>query len=890
MATDPICGMTVDPKSAAGTHEHNGQTYYFCSQHCVTQFKKDPEWFVKPSAPAHATAVEQFRAQNESVIDPVCGMKVDPPRAAGKHEHNGQTYYFCSQNCLAKFKEDPDKFLGQQRGHGSHARGAASHDARTHGEAHLAHTPKTVQPSEGVYVCPMDPEVRESKPGACPKCGMALEPAAPSAPLTKTEYVCPMHPEIVRDEPGSCPICGMALEPRTVTLEDEPNLELVDMTRRFWMSAALSLPLFVLAMSDMIPGQPLQHRFSPPLLNWIQLVLATPVVLWGGWPFFQRGWQSIINRSLNMFTLIAIGVGAAYIYSVVATLFPDIFPPSFYGHSGTVAVYFEAAAIITTLVLLGQVLELRARSQTSSAIKALLGLSPKTARLLHADGREEDVPLDRVQPGDRLRIRPGEKVPVDGVVIEGATSVDESMVTGEPIPVEKTAGSKVTGGTVNSTGSVVMQAQRVGSETLLAQIVRMVSEAQRTRAPIQRLADIVSGYFVVAVLVVAAITFLVWALFGPEPRMAYAIVNAVAVLIIACPCALGLATPMSIMVGVGRGATEGVLIKNAEALEILEKVDTLVVDKTGTLTEGKPRLSEVVKVGDDIDRKEILRLAASLERASEHPLAAAIVAAAEKEGVRLANTEEFRSITGKGVVGNVDGRAVALGNIKLLKELSIDPGPLRTRAEELRREGHTVMFVAIDDRAAGLVAVSDPIKQSTHEAIEILHREGIRIVMLTGDSRTTAEAVARRLGIDQVEAEVLPEQKVEVIKRLQSEGRIVAMAGDGVNDAPALAQAQVGIAMGTGTDVAIESAHITLVKGDLRGIAKARRLSRATMRNIRQNLFFAFVYNVMGVPIAAGVLYPFFGILLSPIIASAAMTFSSVSVISNALRLNKLSL
>ena len=821
--------------------------------------------------------------------DPICGMTVDPRSAAGKHEHNGQTYYFCSQDCLAKFKEDPEKWLGTQ--HGKHIHRTASHAEHAQGGTHAAQSSKTAKPDDrvGVYVCPMDPEVRESKPGACPKCGMALEPATLPMPTTRVEYVCPMHPEIVRPEPGSCPICGMALEPRTVTLEDAPNPELFDMTRRFWISAALSVPLFILAMSDMLPGQPLQHFASPHLLTWIQFVLATPVVLWGGWPFFERGWHSIVNRSPNMFTLIAIGVGAAYLYSVVATLIPDIFPPSFYGHGGTVAVYFEAAAIITTLVLLGQVLELRARSQTSGAIKALLGLSPKTARLIHDDGREADVPLDRVKVGDRLRVRPGEKVPVDGVVIEGATSIDESMVTGEPIPVEKLKGSKVTGGTVNSTGSVVVEAQRVGSETLLAQIVRMVSEAQRTRAPIQRLADIVSAYFVLAVLVVAALTFVVWALFGPEPRMAYAIVNGVAVLIIACPCALGLATPMSIMVGVGRGATEGVLIKNAEALEVLEKVDTLVVDKTGTLTEGKPQLSEVVTVAGT-DRKEILRLAASIERASEHPLAAAIVGAAEKEGVRLANTEEFRSLTGRGVIGKVDGRSIALGNLALLQELAIDPASLLARAEELRRDGHTVMFVAIDGRVAGLVAVSDPIKQSTQEAIEILHREGIRIVMLTGDSRTTAEAVARRLGIDRVEAEVLPEQKVEVIKRLQSEGRIVAMAGDGVNDAPALAQAQVGIAMGTGTDVAIESAHITLVKGDLRGIAKARRLSRATMRNIRQNLFFAFVYNVLGVPIAAGALYPFFGILLSPIIASAAMTFSSVSVIANALRLRRISL
>jgi Cu+-exporting ATPase len=681
----------------------------------------------------------------------------------------------------------------------------------------------------------------------------------------------------------------MALEPRTVTAEEEANPELVDMTRRFWFSLVLSVPLLLLAMSDMIPGQPMQHRFSPRLLNWIQFFLATPVVLWGGWPFFQRGWQSLVNRSLNMFTLISVGVGAAYLYSVVATLVPDIFPPSFYGHAGTVAVYFEAAAVITTLVLLGQVLELRARSQTSSAIRALLGLSPKVARLIHADGTEEDVPLERVHAGDRLRVRPGEKVPVDGVVLEGATSIDESMVTGEPIPVEKTPGSKVTGGTVNGTGSVVIDAQRVGSETLLAQIVRMVSEAQRTRAPIQRLVDIVSAYFVLAVIVVAILTFTVWALLAPEPRMAYALVNAVSVLIIACPCALGLATPMSVMVGIGRGATEGTLIKNAEALEILEKVNTLVVDKTGTLTEGKPQLTGVV-TAPDAERRAVLGLAASIERASEHPLAAAIVGGAQKEGLPLAQVEDFRSLTGKGVVGNVEGHSVALGNLSLLQELSIDPGAYGDRAEELKREGHTVMFVAIDGSAAGLLAVSDPIKRSTFEAIQILHDEAIRIVMVTGDSRTTAEAVARRLGIDQVEAEVLPERKVEVIKRLQSDGRIVAMAGDGVNDAPALAQAHVGIAMGTGTDVAIESAHITLVKGDLRGIAKARRLSRATMRNIRQNLFFAFFYNVMGVPIAAGVLYPFFGVLLSPIIASAAMTFSSVSVITNALRLRKVTL
>jgi Cu+-exporting ATPase len=864
--------MEVDETNAAGQYVYRGQTYLFCSVPCLEAFKQDPEQFLSSSLTA-----ENIQQDESVATDPVCGMAVKPGTAAGKHEYKGQTYYFCSQHCVTKFKEDPAKSLNRQ----SRAHSDSSH--QTHKDL------RTHKQDGATYVCPMDPEVRETKPGACPKCGMALEPETLTAPATRIEYVCPMHPEVVRDEPGSCPICGMALEPRTITLEDEPNPELADMTRRFWISAALSLPLFLVAMSDMIPGQPLQHLVSPRLLTWFQFVLATPVVLWGGWPFFERGWRSVVNRSPNMFTLIAIGVGAAYGYSVIATLFPDIFPPSFHGHSGTVAVYFEAAAIITTLVLLGQVLELRARGQTSSAIKALLGLSPKTARLIRDGGEEEDVSLDRVKVGDRLRVRPGERVPVDGVVLDGASSIDESMVTGEPIPVEKSPGSKVTGGTVNGTGSVVIQAQRVGSETLLAQIVRMVSEAQRTRAPIQRLADVVSGYFVLAVLVVAGLTFVIWALFGPEPRMVYAIVNAVAVLIIACPCALGLATPMSIMVGVGRGATEGVLIKNAEALEILEKVGTLVVDKTGTLTQGKPQLSEVVAAGET-NHKEILRLAASIERASEHPLAAAIVEAAEREGLQLADTEEFRSLTGRGVTGKVEGRSIALGNIKLFEELSIDATPLRPRAEELRAEGHTVMFVALDNRLAGLVAVADPIKQSTPEAIEILHREGIKIVMLTGDSRTTAEAVARRLSIDQVEAEVLPEQKVSVVKRLQDEGQIVAMAGDGVNDAPALAQAHVGIAMGTGTDVAIESAHITLVKGDLRGIAKARRLSRATMRNIRQNLFFAFVYNVLGVPIAAGVLYPFFGLLLSPIIASAAMTFSSVSVIANALRLRRVGL
>ena len=642
-------------------------------------------------------------------------------------------------------------------------------------------------------------------------------------------------------------------------------------------------------MAEMIPGGSVGHLLSARSVIWLGLILATPVVLWGGWPFFERGWQSVVNRSPNMFTLIALGVGTAYVYSVVATLCSRFFPDSFRGHTGEVPVYFEAAAIITVLVLLGQVLELRARSQTSGAIKALLGLAPKTARLIREDGGEIDVPLDQVKPGDRLRVRPGEKIPVDGVVLDGHSFVDESMVTGEPIPVEKRPGSRVTGGTVNGTGGFVMRAERVGSETLLAQIVRMVSEAQRSRAPIQRLADQVSAYFVPAVVVAAVLTFVTWSLVGPEPRMAYALVNAVAVLIIACPCALGLATPMSIMVATGRGALAGVLVKNAEALEVMEKVDTLVVDKTGTLTEGKPRLLSIEAVtGHQAD--EVLRLAASLEQGSEHPLAGAIVVAAQQKGLRLAAVEEFRSLTGKGVVGRVETRSVALGNQKLLEEVGIEPGRLAERAEALRREGQTVMFVGIDGQPAGLLGVADPIKESTAEAIAMLHHDHVRIVMVTGDNRTTAEAVARKLGLDEIEAEVLPAAKVAVIKRLQAERRIVAMAGDGINDAPALAQAHVGIAMGTGTDVAMESADVTLVKGDLRGIVRARRLSRATMRNIRENLFFAFIYNALGVPVAAGVLYPIFGLLLSPIIASAAMTFSSVSVIGNALRLRKVAL
>jgi Cu+-exporting ATPase len=738
-----------------------------------------------------------------------------------------------------------------------------------------------------VYTCPMHPEIRRDTPGNCPKCGMALEKTVESASSAK-EYVCPMHPEIIRKEPGFCPKCGMALEPREVS-EGEENLELIDMSRRFWVSLMLSLPVFMMAMiHDMMPE--LAARLLPPRpMQWFEFVLSTPVVLWGGWPFFQRGWLSLVTRRLNMFTLIALGIGAAWIYSVLATFLPQIFPSSMIDHNGVVAVYFEAAAVITTLVLLGQVLELRARSRTSAAIKMLLGLAPKTARIHQADGNETDIPLEQVKPGDILRVRPGEKVPVDGVVVDGTSSIDESMVTGEPMPVEKVSGMPVIGATMNGTGSLLMRAERVGSETLLSQIVHMVSEAQRSRAPIQKLADTVSGYFVPAVVLIAIITFTVWWQWGPEPRLAHAVVNAVAVLIIACPCALGLATPMSIMVGTGRGATAGILIKNAEALEVMEKIDTLVVDKTGTLTEGKPKLVSVEAAGGYM-KEDVLGYAASLEHASEHPLATAIVKGADELGLAPMPVTQFQSLTGRGVTGTIEGLRVALGNSQLMKESGITADSLTDSIETLRRQGQTVMIVALDGQAAGLLGVADPIKKTTFEALAELHKEGIQVVMLTGDNRTTAGFVAQSLGIDQIYAEVLPEQKSEVIKKLQAEKKMVAMAGDGINDAPALAAAHIGIAMGTGTDIAMESAGITLVKGDLMGIVKARHLSRATLGNIRQNLFFAFIYNVLGVPIAAGVLYPFFGILLSPMIAAAAMSLSSVSVVANALRLRRVSL
>jgi Cu+-exporting ATPase len=809
-------------------------------------------------------------------------MNVNPATAKRVHEHAGKKYYFCCAGCVEKFKSDPTKYLNKPSGLVTLGMPALS-------KAPSMATSGSRKPEAGSppsFVCPMCPEVHEPKPGACPSCGMALEPDVPLV-ATRTEYTCPMHPEIVRPGPGSCPICGMALEPRTVTATQEENPELRDMTRRFWIAVALTVPLLAVAMGSMIWPLEFMQILQGPRIPWLEFLLATPVVLWCGLPFFQRFWTSLVNRSPNMFTLIGLGTGVAYTYSVVATVAPQIFPESLRRMGGYPDVYFEAAAAITALVLLGQVMELRARSRTSAAIRALLDLSPKMARLLSADGSEKDVPLESVKPGDKLRVRPGEKIPVDGVVLEGRSSIDESMITGESIPVEKKADSKVIGATINATGSFVMQAERVGSDTLLARIVQLVGQAQRSRAPIQKLADRVSAWFVPAVVAVAAITFAVWFFIGPQPRLANAIVNAVAVLIIACPCALGLATPMAIMVGTGRGAHAGVLIKNAEALETLEKVDTLVVDKTGTLTEGKPQvLGVTVSPQDNV---EALRLAASLERASEHPLAGAIVAAAESQGLRLSGPTDFTTVSGKGITGIVDGRKVAVGNAALMTDLGAF-ALANTAFRDDQPEGGTTLLIAVDGRFVRTLSVVDPIKTSTPDALRDLKSTGIRIVMLTGDNRATAANIAQALGIDEFEAEVLPEGKLEVIRKLQQQGRVVAMAGDGINDAPALAQADVGIAMGTGTDVAMESGGITLVKGDLTGILRARKLSQATMRNIRQNLFFAFIYNAIGVPIAAGLLYPFFGILLSPIFAAAAMSFSSVSVITNALRLRQVKL
>jgi P-type Cu+ transporter len=834
-----------------------------------------------------------------TVKDPVCGMSVDPAKTKHLYSHDGNNYYFCCAHCLEKFKAAPEKYLGEPKLSASPGLIQLSVPARRTAPGTTSHAPvgrpapaSLIEKSTSAtaYVCPMCPEVHEAKPGPCPSCGMALEPESPLAGA-RTEYTCPMHPEIVRAAPGSCPICGMALEPRLAAAKEEENPELRDMTLRFWISLVLTSPLLAVAMGSM-----LWHGFKVTVdlnlngvlidLPRIEFMLATPVVLWAGWPFFQRFWTSILNRKPNMFTLIGLGTGVAYFYSLVATVAPRIFPPILRGMSGYPDVYFEAAAAITTLVLLGQVMELRARSRTSAALRALLDLSPKTARLLAADDSEKDVPLEQVTPGDRLRVRPGEKVPVDGVVLDGSSSVDESMITGESMPVEKIAGSKVVGATVNGNGSFIMRAERVGSETLLARIVQMVSQAQRSRAPIQRLADRVSAWFVPVVVGVSVVTFVAWLLLGPQPRLAHALVNAVAVLIIACPCALGLATPMAIMVGTGRGAHAGVLIKNAEALETLEKVDALVIDKTGTLTEGKPKLTSVLPHGN-VPQQDLLRLVASLERGSEHPLAAAIVRGAEDSGIKLAPARDFRSFPGMGVTGVVESKQVSAGNQAFFKAQNISlPQPL----EPSPNPGETAIYAAVDGKFAGLVTAGDAIKPFVARIVDDLRKEGLHIVMVTGDNRLTAESVGRRTNIEEVIAEVLPEGKTEIVRKLQGQGRVVAMAGDGINDAPALAQADVGIAMGTGTDVAMESGGITLVKGDLTGILRARRLSQATMRNIRQNLFFAFIYNAIGVPLAAGVLYPFFGILLSPIFAAAAMSFSSVSVITNALRLRKIKL
>ncbi len=845
----------------------------------------------------------QFSAKAK---DPVCGMDVNPATSRFKTRHNGKEYFFCCAGCLAKFEANPEKILLSPP--------KPMSMAMPSGLVSLGGSPSLVMPTQSkspasapstsgsgkdtrVYICPMCPEVRQLGPGPCPKCGMALDPESLALPAAKTEYTCPMHPEIVRPEPGSCSICGMALEPRTVTREED-NPELRDMTRRFWISLALTAPLLAIAMGSMLwphafmgflfVNQTLVYSFT--WLPWLEFAFATPVVLWGGWPFFQRGWASLVNRSTNMFTLIAMGTGVAYLFSVVATLFPQIFPASFRSMGDRPDVYFEAAAAIVTLVLLGQVLELSARSRTSSAIRALLDLSPKMARLLKEDGSEQDIPLEQVKPEDRLRVRPGEKIAVDGVVLEGSSAVDESMITGESIPVEKTAGSRVIGATVNGNGSLVMRAERVGSETMLAQIVQMVNQAQRTRAPIQRLADKVAGWFVPAVIAIAVVTFIAWVSFGPEPRFAHAIVNAVAVLIIACPCALGLATPMAIMVGTGRGAHAGVLIKNAEALETLEKVDTIVFDKTGTLTEGKPKVVEISigGISSTLSENELLRLAASLERASEHPLGAAIVSKANELKLRLSEPANFQSVPGQGVRGTVEGKSVVVGNMVLMSAVGAFQG--KEAVFVGRPGGSAAIYVAVDGKYSGNIAVADPVKPSTVGALHELKAQGIRLVMLTGDNQATAQEIARKLEIEDFKAGILPAQKAEIVKSLQSEGHIVAMAGDGINDAPALAQAHVGIAMGTGTDIAMESGGITLLKGDLEGILRARKLSQATMRNIRQNLFFAFLYNSIGVPIAAGVLYPFFGLLLSPILAAAAMSFSSVSVITNSLRLRKVKL
>ena len=822
--------------------------------------------------------------------DPVCGMNVDPARAAGTSDYGGRTYFFCSRGCVAKFQATPERYLaakpiaspqlvsiGAAKPSSLVATGAVAPAGSDTSQALHSHARVEGSQSNETRVAHHAPAVHSA----------AIAESSVRSAKAGATYTCPMHPEVVTATPGSCPECGMALEPMLAASEEEgPNPELISMSRRFWVCVALTVPLLAIAMSDLLPGKPIGSRIGMRGMNWIELLLATPVVLWGAWPFFERGWISIVTRKLNMFTLIGIGIATAYLFSVLATVAPQIFLAAFRQADGSVAVYFEAAAVITALVLLGQVLELRARGRTGNAIRALMALQPKTARLVAADGGERDMAIAEIRVGDRIRVRPGEKIPVDGEVTDGASAVDESMLTGEAMPVEKERGAKVTGGTLNTTGSFVMRAGRVGGATMLAQIVRMVGEAQRSRAPIQSIADRVSSYFVPAVVGAAIVTFIVWASIGPQPRMAYAIVNAVAVLIIACPCALGLATPMSIMVAVGRGAHAGILVRNAEALETLEKVDTLVLDKTGTLTEGKPKLVKIVTLAG-IDESEALRLAASVERGSEHSIASAILAAAKEQGIALGDMTNFRSVSGQGVSGEIDGHRIAAGSAKFLDGMKVEFADIVRRAELLRGEGDTVMFLARDSQVIALLGVADPIKKTTPDAIAQLRAQGLRIVMLTGDSKTTAEAVADKLGLDEVFAEVVPGKKADIVREIASRGKIVAMAGDGINDAPALAAAHVGIAMGTGTDVAMQSAGLTLASGDLRAIARARRLSRATMRNIRQNLFFAFIYNLLGVPLAAGVLFPVFGLLLNPVIASAAMSFSSVSVIGNSLRLSK---
>ena len=824
-ATDPACGMSIDPETAKHRSSHDGRSYYFCCAGCKGKFEADPERYVNGKGKGEHTSCAAVH-DAKTVTDPVCGMAVDPVNAKYKAEYNGQSFYFCSAGCKVKFQGEPERYLAPKK------------------------------------------------------------PAA--EPLPKgTIYICPMDPEIRQEGPGTCPICGMALEPEMPSAADEPNPELADMARRFWTGLALTLPIFVIEMGSHLFG--LFAGADHQMLNLVQFALATPVVLWCGWPFFERGWQSIKTRRLNMFTLVSMGTGVAWVYSVIATLFPAAFPSAFHGPHGAVPVYFEADAVITVLVLLGQVLELRARAQTGSAIRGLLNLAPKQARRIGADGKEDDVPLDTVAPGDRLRVRPGESVPVDGEVLEGRSTVDESMVTGEALAVSKAPGAAVIGGTINESGSFVMRAGKVGRDTMLAKIVQMVAEAQRSHAPVQRLADRVAGWFVPLVIAIAIAAFAAWAAFGPEPRFTFGLVAAVSVLIIACPCALGLATPMAIMVGVGRGAKAGVLIKNAEALERLERVDTLVVDKTGTLTEGKPRLVEL-RAAPEFDESEVLRLAASLEQASQHPLGAAIVKAASERGLTLASVKDFEARAGKGVRGTVEEHRAVIGNLSMMEEAGIDASDMTGAADTVRADGATAILIAIDGRIAGVAGIADPIKPTTPQALAALKADGIRVVMLTGDNRATAKAVADKLGITEIEAEVLPADKSKAVERLRREGRVVAMAGDGVNDAPALAAADVGIAMGTGTDVAMESAGVTLLKGDLMGIVRARRLSEATIANIRQNLLFAFIYNAAGVPIAAGALYPVFGILLSPIVAAAAMSLSSVSVIANSLRLRNLPL